>query len=189
MGYYSESELSDFGFKSIGTNVKISKKTSFYNCSNITIGNNVRIDDFCIISAGEFGVYFGNNIHMGVYSSIIGAGKVIVHDFANISSKVSIYSSNDDYSGNYMTNPTIPVEYTNVRHDSVVIQKHVIVGSGCVILPGVTLSEGAAIGALSLVNDDCEAFYIYAGTPIKRIKKRERGLLDLEREMIIKGDG
>ncbi|MGE6305188.1 MULTISPECIES: acyltransferase [Serratia] len=187
MGHYSESELIDLGFNSIGSNVKISKKTSFYNCANITIGNNVRIDDFCIISAGGLGVFIGNNVHIAVYSSIIGAGRVVVQDFANISSKVSIYSSNDDYSGNFMTNPTVPTEFTNVRHDNVTIERHVIIGSGCVILPGVNLFEGAAVGALSLINCDCESFYIYAGTPIKRIKKRDRGLLDLERKMAERG--
>ena len=180
MGCYSETELKTMGFRSVGSNVKISDKASFYNCTNITIGNDVRVDDFCVISAGAGGVFIGNHIHIGVYGSVIGSGKVSIDDFANISSKVSIYSSNDDYSGNYMTNPTVPAHLTNVRHDNVVIEKHVIIGSGCVILPGVTLREGAAIGALSLVNMSCEPFWVYAGIPIRCIKPRERKLLDLE---------
>ncbi|MCK7228293.1 acyltransferase [Enterobacter asburiae] len=186
MCYYSPEDLSELGFKNLGENVLISKKTSIYNAAGITIGNNVRIDDFCILSAGVGGIIIGNNIHIGVYSSIIGSGKVELHDFSNISSKVAIYSSNDDYSGDFMTNPMVSSDFTNVTHRDVVIGKHVIIGSGSVVLPGVTLGEGVAIGALSLVKSDCKAFFIYAGSPAKCIKKRSMGLLQHE-FMLLRG--
>jgi acetyltransferase-like isoleucine patch superfamily enzyme len=51
--YYSEEELQNLNFKSIGNNNKISRNTKFYNTKNITIGNNCRIDDNCIISSIE----------------------------------------------------------------------------------------------------------------------------------------
>lgn len=35
--FYSEEELEQIGFKSIGKNVKISKKTSIYNASKMVI--------------------------------------------------------------------------------------------------------------------------------------------------------
>ena len=83
-----------------------------------------------------------------------------------------------------MTNPTLPSQYTGVTHADVLLCKHVIVGSGCVILPGITLEEGVAIGALSLVAKDCEAFGIYVGNPARRIKERKRGLLELEKAFL-----
>ncbi|EJN5866086.1 dTDP-4-amino-4,6-dideoxy-D-glucose acetyltransferase VioB, partial [Escherichia coli] len=55
MAYLDEIQLKEMGFKSVGENVKISDKASFYGCDNISIGNNVRIDDFCVFSAGEGG--------------------------------------------------------------------------------------------------------------------------------------
>jgi galactoside O-acetyltransferase len=110
----------------------------------------------------------------------MGAGKITLFDFCNLSSKVSIYSSNDDYSGTMMTNPTVPSRFTNVTHADVTLEKHVIIGAGSVILPGVTLREGAAIGALSLINKDCEPFGVYAGTPAKRIGNRKKDLLEVE---------
>lgn len=186
MSYYSSSELSGFGFLHIGENVKVSKKTSLYNCKNISIGDNVRIDDFCVLSAGDGGIHLSNNIHIAVYSSLIGAGKITVSDYANISSRVAIYSSSDDYSGQFMTNPTIDEEYTNVFHADVFIGKHVIIGCGSVILPGVNINEGVAIGALSLVNKDCESFHIYAGTPVHPLKKRSAQLLQLEKRLNLK---
>lgn len=177
MAILTREEIEQMGFASVGNNVFISTKASFYGTSKIHIGNNVRIDDFCVISAGEGGVYIGNYIHIAVYSSLIGSGRITLMDYSNISSRVSIYSSNDDYSGNYMTNPMVPTEFTNVIHAPVVIGMHVIIGSGSVILPGVMIGDGAAIGALSLVKDSCDEFYIYAGNPLKKIKERARNLL------------
>jgi galactoside O-acetyltransferase len=173
--------IEKMGFALVGQNVQISDRASFYGISMITVGNNVRIDDFCVLSAGVGGIVIGDNIHIAVYTSLIGAGKIMLSDFCNLSSRVSIYSSNDDYSGASMTNPTIPGRYTGVTHADVFLGRHVIVGSGSVILPGVTLEDGVAVGALSLVTKDCEAFGVYAGNPARRIKERKRDLLELEK--------
>lgn len=184
MAFLTEQQLITMGFAELGSNVLISDKASIYGASRIKIGSNVRIDDFCVLSAGEGGIEIGSYIHIAVYSSLIGAGKITLADFTNISSKVSIYSSNDDYSGEYMTNPMIPAEYTNVTHADVTLAKHVIIGSGSVILPGVTLHEGAAVGSLSMITRDCEAFGVYIGAPAKKIKNRKRELLALEEKFM-----
>lgn len=173
------------GFAAIGENVHISDRATFYGTNRISIGNNVRIDDFCVLSAGEGGITIGNYVHIAVFSSLMGSGNIFLSDFCGLSSRVSIYSSNDDYSGQTMTNPTLPREYTSVVHADVFLGKHVIVGSGCVILPGVILEEGVAVGALSLINKNCHAFGIYAGNPAQRIKDRKRDLLDLEKNLSI----
>jgi dTDP-4-amino-4,6-dideoxy-D-glucose acyltransferase len=184
MSVLSAEQVKAIGFRNSGSNVAISDKASFYNPSNISIGSNVRIDDFCVLSAGSGGIELGSNIHIAVFSSLIGTGKMQLCDFANISSRVSIYSSNDDYSGEYLTNPTVPKEFTGVRSADVFIGRHVIIGSGSIVLPGLRLEDGAAVGALSLVNHNCEAFGIYVGIPAKRIKDRKRDLLELEQEYL-----
>lgn len=181
MGFLSREQIDAMGFARVGKNVYLSDKASYYNCANIVIGDNVRIDDFCVLSAGVGGIEIGNYIHIAVYTSLIGAGKISLHDFSNISSRVAIYSSNDDYSGASMTNPMVPEELTNVRHADVIIGRHVIIGAGSVVLPGVILEEGAAIGALSLASRNCRAFGIYSGTPAKKIKDRKRDLLEAEK--------
>jgi len=174
-------QLLGLGFKSIGKNVLISDKASFYNCPMIEIGDSVRIDDFCVLSAGSGGIVLGSHIHIAVFSSLIGAARIEIQDFCNISSRVSIYSSSDDYSGLAMTNPMIPDEYRLVKSAPVILEKHTIVGTSSVILPGVHLEKGVAIGALSLVNDSCSEFGIYAGIPAKKIKERNRELLNFEK--------
>lgn len=182
MGVLRREVLEDMGFAFLGGDVLISDLASFYNPAKISIGAHSRIDDFCVLSAGNGGIVIGQHVHIAVYSSLIGKARIELRDFCNISSRVSIYSSSDDYSGATMTNPTVPDEYKNVFHADVVIGRHVIIGSGSVILPGITLEEGVAIGALSLIRDNCSAFGIYAGNPARLIRERRRDLLELEQK-------
>lgn len=180
----SREQIQSMGFASVGKNVQISDRASFYGIGKIHLGDHVRIDDFCILSAGEGGIHIGNYIHIACYTSLIGGGRITLSDFSNLSSRVSIYSSNDDYSGSTMTNPMVPDNFKNVQHAPVHIGRHVIVGSGSVVLPGTVLGDGSAVGALSLVTSNCEEFGIYAGTPAKRISNRSKNLLELEREFL-----
>lgn len=185
MAYLTQKQLEQLNFKYLGENVKISDKASIYNSQNIHLSDNCRIDDFCILSAGAGGIHIGKYVHIAAYSSLIGAEKITLADFSGISSRVSIYSSSDDYSGEFLTNPTVPVEYCNVDSCPVYIGKHTIVGAGAIVLPGAKLNIGVAIGALSLVlGKEYPEFMIYAGTPAKVIKERKRNLLELENKLV-----
>ncbi len=186
--FYTIDELKSIGLKSYGENVLISRKVSIYGAKNIEIGNNVRIDDFCVLAAGENGISIGNNVHIAVFCNLQGNGKITLSDFCGLSSKVSIYSSSDDYTGVYMTNPTIPKKYLGVINGDVFLGKHAIIGSGSVVLPNITIEEGVAIGALSLVNKHCKRFTIYAGNPLKEIYTRSQNLLELEKQYIFENE-
>ena len=144
MGILSTEALLAMGFASVGRNVRLSDRASIYGAAGIALGDDVRIDDYCVLSAGEGGITIGRNVHIAVYASLIGAGRITLSDYCNISSRVSIYSSNDDYSGATMSNPTVPEAFKNVVHADVVVGKHVIIGSGSVVLPGVTLEPGVS---------------------------------------------
>jgi galactoside O-acetyltransferase len=177
--FYSKDDLDKIGFKSIGTNVLISNKASIYNAQEISIGNNVRIDDYCVISAGK-NIVIGNNVHIACYSSLIGKSEIFMDDFSGLSSRVSIYSSSDDYSGEFLTNPTVDPEFTGIISKPVYLGKHVIIGAGSVILPGVTLQNGVAVGSLSLVTKSFGEYKIIGGSPAKFIKERKRKIEELE---------
>lgn len=184
MGWLNAEQLRSIGFRSVADDALLSDKASYYNCANISVGPRSRIDDFCVLSAGEGGISIGANVHVAVFSSLIGRGRITLEDFSNISSRVAVYSSNDDYSGRSMTNPTVPPIFTAVTHSDVRVGRHVVIGSGSVILPGVTLHEGAAVGALSLVRSDCAAFQVYAGAPARVVGARGRHLLELEQNYL-----
>lgn len=57
-------------------------------------------------------------------------------------------------------------------------------GSGSVILLGITIEEDVAVGALSLVNRNCQPFGIYSGVPARRIKERKTDLLELAKQLM-----
>ncbi len=180
--FLSTDELNELGLASFGDNVLISRKASIYGAENISIGNNVRIDDFCILS-GKISIC--NYIHIAAYTALYGGEKgIVINNFSNISSKITIYSISDDYSGETMTNPMIPDKYKKVRSERVVIERHVIIGSGCVVLPGVVLKEGSSFGAMSLINRSSEPWSINVGIPFKKIKNRSKKLLELEKEFM-----
>src|SRR5688572_11398195 len=146
--FMDSAELKQMGFKSLGRNVQISRKASFYSPDTMRIGSHVRIDDFCILSGN---IEIGNHVHIGAFSILAGAAGIVMEDYSGLSARVSIYTFSDDYIGRGMTNPTIPDKYRHVHKKPVRLGRHVIIGSGSVILPGVTIEEGAAVGALSLV--------------------------------------
>ena len=182
MAFLNEDQLKNVGFLRYGKDIKISDKASFYNPKKISIGDYTRIDYFCVLSAGDGGIEIGRNVHLAVGVSVVGKGKVIIGDFAGLSAKCSVFSSNDDYSGEYMTNPTIDSKYTNVTIGDVYIGKHVVVGAHTVILPNVRINDGASIGSMSLIKSDCQSFFIYVGIPAKAIKERKKNLIKLENE-------
>lgn len=178
--FYTKEQLENLGLKSFGENVLISDKASIYSPQNIEIGNNVRIDDFCIISPSN-SLKIGNYVHISCYASIIGAGEVVIEDYCGISGRVSIYSSNDDYTGLYMTNPMVPKEYTKVTHAPVIIKKHSIIGAGSVVLPNTIVNEGVSVGSLSLLNGEYEEYSVYNGVPAKKIRNRQKRFLKYEK--------
>jgi galactoside O-acetyltransferase len=180
MAFYSQNELQKIGFKAFGKNVLISNKASIYKPETISLGDNVRIDDFSVL-VGGVGIEIGNYVHIACFCALYGGSGIIMEDFSGLSSRVTIYSESDDYSGSSLTNPTIPLLYKpKYQKGKVILKKHTIVGVNSTILPGVLVEEGAAIGAYCFVTKSCEPWSIYFGIPAKKLKNRNIKLLELE---------
>jgi galactoside O-acetyltransferase len=180
MAFITNDDLEKIGFKSVGKDVLISDKCSIYNPGAISIGNNVRIDDYCLLSGV---ITLGNNIHIGAYSALYGKFGIVMENFTGLSPRCTLFSASDDFGGNYLISPMVPAKFTNVAGGTITLRQFCQVGSGTVILPSVTLGEGAAIGAMSLVKKDVESWGIYAGNPLRFIKKRNKGLLEFYRQL------
>ena len=174
--FYQEDELKSIGFKKIGKNVLISRKMSFYSPSTISIGDNVRIDDFCILSGN---ILLGSNIHIGAYCVLYGGKGIEMMDYSGLSARCTIYSITDDFSGDYLVGVTVNNSLRNVIGGKVTIHKYVQIGAATVILPNLEIGEGVAVGSMSLVLKSLEAWTIYAGIPVKRIKHRSKKMLTL----------
>jgi acetyltransferase-like isoleucine patch superfamily enzyme len=173
-------ELRALGVAAVGEDVAVDPTVRIFGAARLRIGSHVRIDAFTVLSAGAGGIEIGDHVHIGAHGFLAGAGAIALRDFSGLSGRVSVYSSTDDYSGEALTNPTVPEALTNVTSAPVEIGRHVIVGAGSVVLPGVTLAEGAAVGALSVVRRSVEPFTVVAGAPARAVGARSRRLLELE---------
>lgn len=176
--FLTPSEVANLGLAASGVDVQISRDTRIYGASRISIGNHVRIDAFTFISAGA-AVTIGDYVHIAPFCSLSGSGGIILEDFSGLSGRVSIYTSSDDYSGRTMTNPTVPAEFKDVKSAPVRIGRHVIIGAGTILLPGVSVGEGSAVGALCLVSTPLPEWKIFGGNPLRLVGKRRRDLLTL----------
>ena len=178
MAFLTEQQLLQMSFKSLGRNVRISDKASIYEPERIEIGDHSRIDDFCVVSGN---VSIGRNVHIAVFCNVAGGEEgITLEDFSGLAYGCHVFSQSDDYSGRTLTNPTVPDEYKKEVKQAVVIGKHSIVGTSSLIFPGVTLAEGTAVGAMSVVNKSTDAWSVYLGNPARRVKARKQDLLELE---------
>jgi len=175
--FYSPQELDSLGFKSLGRNVLISRFAHFFGEENIEIGNYVRIDDFCILSGN---IRLGNHIHISAYCGLYGKFGIEMEDYTGLSPRCTVFSASDDFSGNSLIGPMVDEKFTYITGSKVLIRKYSQVGCNCVIFPGVTINEGVAVGAMSLIINSLEPWKIYKGIPAAPLKDRSRKLLDLD---------
>lgn len=184
MAYLSDEALSEMGFAELGRNVKISEKAAIYDVDQMRIGDNCRIDDFCVVSGK---VTMGRNVYIGPFGLIAGGQPGLVfEDFATLAYRVQVFTQSDDYSGQSMTNSTVPKIYKREIFAPIRIGRHSIVGAGATILPGADIAEGTAVGAAALVLKPTEPWSIYIGSPARKHRDRKRDLLELEIDYLAK---
>lgn len=179
--FMTENDMKHLGFKNLGVNILIDESCIINGIENVSIGSNVRIDAFTIINSVNGYLKIGSNVHVSNHCSLSCSGGVELKNFSGLSSGVKIYSASDDYLGRSMTNPTVPDKYRKVKIGKVILEKHVIIGSSTVILPDLTIGEGASVGALSLVKDDLDSWSVYSGSPVKKLGKRLKKTLEFEK--------
>lgn len=181
-------ELQKLGFRSLGAGVLVHRTAALIRCEAISLGDDVRIDPFCLISAGD-SVDIGRNVHIGSHCSLTGSAAIRLEDFCGVSHGTRIFSASDDFSGSAMTGPTVPKSYRKVESAPVRIGRHAVIGSGCVVLPGSELGDGATVGAMSLIKGALPEWTICAGTPARPIRPRSRDLLTLQNEFLMQKYG
>lgn len=159
--------------KRCGRNVIIGKTVRIRYPELIEIGDNVIIDDFTYISTN---LKIDSFVHIGAGSKLIGGRDCFIHmaDFTSISPNVILSAGSDDYVNGIAT-PIVPEQFKGgVLKGSIHLKKHALIGAGSVVLPNVTLCEGARLAALSLANKNIESYKLYGGVPAKMIKDVNR---------------
>ena len=175
MSYYNGDQLREMGAKFVGRSVQISTKCSIYGIENMSFGDFVRVDDFCMLSGR---IDIGRNVHIAAFCNVAGGEPgITIGDFSGLAYAVTVFAQSDDYSGKSMTNPTIPDCYKREVKLPIIIEKHCIVGAHSIVLPGVRIADGCAIGAMSMVTKSTQEWGVYFGCPAKRLKSRSQELL------------
>jgi galactoside O-acetyltransferase len=110
--YYTNDELILLNFGRLGTNVLIDKTVEIHKPKELFIGDNSRIDANCILN-GKINI--GNNVHIASFC-LLNGGKsgLTLEDFTGFAFGVYIFTSTDDYTGESLTNATIPAKYKNI---------------------------------------------------------------------------
>lgn len=142
---------------------------------NLNIGRKSQIDDFCFINAGKK-TEIGRNVHIASFTTIIGGGECVIGDFAGLSAGCRIITASDDFSGPFLTNPTVNSNFTNVKSNRVEIGRHAIIGTNCIIFPGVTIGDGCAVGAGAVIRRNLKPWTVYAVVDgkLKELKSRDK---------------
>lgn len=183
MAFLTKEQLAELGFKSFGDNVLISEKASIYSPDLMSIGSNVRVDDFCILSGC---ITLGSYIHIGAYSALYGKYGIVMEDFTGLSPRCTVFSASDDFSGEFLISPMVSPNLYRVTGGEIHIKKYSQIGAGTIILPNSKINEGVAVGSMSLVNYELKEWGIYAGIPVKRIKERNNNCKSLSEKIINK---
>jgi galactoside O-acetyltransferase len=170
-------------FAQVGQDVQIWPQAKIISPEVISIGDSVIVDDFVLLMGGRSTI-LGSFIHISSFTSVIGGGELVMEDFTTVSSGIRLFTGTDDFLGGSLVNSAIPHPYRLPIRTFVHIKKHAVVGANSVVLPGVTIGEGVAIGANSLVNKDCEPWTIYYGSPAKPMRSRPKEkILELEAQL------
>lgn len=189
MSFLSREALEATGV-TVGRDVLVSTDARLFGNERIRIRDNVRIDAFCMISAGGSGhVTIGNHVHIASGARMFGDGGIDVEEFCTISAGTTLYSASDDYTGRHLIGPTIPDEYLDVDRRPIRLETLSAIGAHSVVLPGVTLGEGSVLGTMSLARSSLRPWTIYAGVPCVALRDRERDAIKLSELARVRLDG
>jgi len=176
-GYFTGDQLRAFGFARVGEGCAIARNCTIIGLANIVLGDHVRIDGYTTLVAEQGSLRTGSHVHLcsGV---VIGArGGVELGDYSSLSHGVRLLSAADDYSGDRMTNSTLPAHVLGVATAPIRVGAHAPVGTGALLLPGAELGEGTAVTAMAVVAGALPAWTICGGNPARVLRPRSRDLL------------
>ncbi len=80
--FYTNDELQKIGFKSLGKNVLVSRLASVFSPELISIGDNSRIDDFCVLSGN---ITIGKYVHISTHCDLFGIFNIFLDDYSYLS--------------------------------------------------------------------------------------------------------
>lgn len=180
-------------FKRCGNNLTIEIGTIIEGAEFISIGDNVHIDKYCIISTGnkligkiykkeninfkgnQGELIIGNNVHIVQFCVIMAFGGIKIGNYCTLSSGCKLYSlTNISYDLEDKTRPIsiMPYEQAPFLLGPIVLEDNVWFGLNCIAMPGATIQKNSFACSASLLMGEYPENSHISGQPAKRIKKR-----------------
>ncbi len=153
--------------RGLDSSVQFDGSVTVLGTGNVMIGEKARIGDLAELTTNHEGVIrIGREVRLNRGATICAYTEVSIGDFSMVGEFVSIRDANHGIAKGELVR--------NQKHDAkpIRIGKDVWVGRGACILPGVTIGDGAIIGANSIVTKDVPENCIAAGIPAKVIRER-----------------
>lgn len=178
--------------------ISVPESTIFLDGTSIRFDNST--DDRKYITVGEYGIIrasfifesssgyikIGNNVHIGS-ATIICRSSIEVENDVTMAWGITLYDhdshsvfwdhrKNDnaqcykdyiEFNGNNVVNK----DWANVLSKPIHICSKVWIGFDVTVLKGVTIGEGAVVGAKSVVTKDVPAWTVVAGNPAKVVRQ------------------
>lgn len=162
--FYERAEVSNF--QSNKDNIKIGTNSHIRGHLQIfKQGGNIIIGDFCYVGESSK-IWSACNITIG--NKVLISHNVNIHD--NISHPINSEMRFKDYI-RILGVENYDAEIFDLRSKSVLIKHKAWIGFNSIILRGVTIGEGAIVGAGSVVTKDVPDWTIVAGNPAKIIRE------------------
>lgn len=162
-------------FKHMGKNVLLDIGLVISGPENISIAEYTWIDSYCRLDGILGEISIGKRVHVAQGCILGGGGGLVIEDYAGIAAGAKIYSHSEaPRDGKRMSGPMIPERYKAFVSAPVRIKRDAFIGANALVLPGVTVGEGAVVGANSLVTKDIPDYAVAIGVPAKVIGKRTR---------------
>jgi acetyltransferase-like isoleucine patch superfamily enzyme len=136
--------------------------------SSIRVGPNVRIDSFVKLEGGEL-MFIGPNVHIASFCHLgIGGGITLLEDGSSFGSGAKVLSGSNVYGVGHGCSAVAPD--VKFKRSFVHIRKNATLYAGAIVLPGVTVGEGAVVAAGAIVTKDVPDGMLVAGVPAKIVK-------------------
>lgn len=166
--------LARLRMRHVGKNVLIDYGTYIEGAKNISISDYVLIDRHVELIALSGEITIGRRVHIAPRAVIAGLGGVEIGDYVAIAANAQILSHSESVKqGKRMSGPMIPEEMKGMTTAKIRLEKDAVIGTGAVVLPGITVGQGAVVAANSLVIKNVKPWTIVMGVPARPVGKRE----------------
>ena len=153
--------------------VQIFEPTTLIDKEKFTFGKNVIISEYCHLYGG-LGIRIGDFVHISANVCVGGGGSLTVGNFVNISAGAHLITGTDSALGDALVGAAVPPDLRNVNRGYIILEDYCWVATGAIIMPNVTIGEGAVVGAGSVITKDVLPWTIVIGNPAKQIATRNK---------------